>query len=75
MNANAISCIVCRDDVLYQKTKVVNNKLRRKAAEHNLHFIDNSNLRKIDLNGCGLHLNREGSNNLEKNFLRFINID
>ena len=73
VNEVAVSSIVFRDDDLYEKAKEVNNILQRKAAENYLHFIDNNNLKKRDLNGSGLHLNPEGSKILEKNILRFIN--
>ena len=73
VNEVAVSIIVFRDDDLYQKAKEINNILQRKAAENNLHFIDNNNLKKRDLNGSELHLNPEGSKTLEKNILRFIN--
>ena len=75
MKEVAISSNVCRDDDLYKKAKEIHNKLRRKAAEHNLHFVDTINLNKTDLNGSGLHLNPEGPNKLGKKFLRFIDRD
>ena len=73
VNEVAVSSIVFRDDDLYEKAKEVNNIPQRKAAEHYLHFIDNNNLKKRDLNGSGLQLNPEGSKILEKNILLFIN--
>ena len=73
INEVAISSIVIRDDDLYCKGKQVNNILQRKVAEYELCFIDNNNLKISDLNGSGLHLNPEGSKELEKNRLCFIN--
>ena len=74
VNEIAISSIVVRDDDLYSKGKAVNNILKRKAAEYDLCFIDNNNLKMSDLNGSGLHLNPEGSKKLEKKFVNYINL-
>ena len=40
--------------------------------QQSLDFIDNSNIKKSDLNSRGLHLQKRGSSKLAKNFLDYF---
>jgi hypothetical protein len=44
-----------------QNIKQVNKKLEDLSKNHNVSFIDNSNINNICLNGGKLHLNPKGS--------------
>ena len=56
-------------DITQQLTIVF---LENYCKQQNLGFIDNSNLKKSDLNFRGLHLQERGSSKLAKNFLDYF---
>ena len=56
----------------WRKGKKTNTHLENYCKQQNLDFIDNSNIKKSDLNSRGLHLQERGSNKLAKNFLDYF---
>ena len=70
-----VSSIAPRHDKLNQKGIKVNNLLLSLCLEHNIHLIDNSNIKTdFHLNNSGLHLNFKGTYVLGGNFVNAINI-
>ena len=55
-----------------KRQKKTNAHLENYCKQQNLAFIDNSNLKKSDLNSRGLHLQEGGSSKLSKNFLDYF---
>ena len=55
-----------------EKVKKTNPHLENYCKQQNLGFIDNSNLKKSDLNSRGLHLQERGSSKLARNSLDYI---
>ena len=55
------------------KVDKINDILRRNADKHKYSYIDNSNITREHLARDGLHLNREGTTLLAKNFLFYLN--
>lgn len=69
-----VSGIVPRGDNLNTKVVEVNEILKRKCDECNIGYIDNSNIDPREhLNKSRLHLNINGTNELEKNLQNMIN--
>ena len=68
------SSLICRNDLkdIDEKVKKTNAHLENYCKQQNLGFIDNSNLKKSDLNSRGLHLQERGSSKLAKNFLEYF---
>ena len=68
------SSLICRNDLkdIDEKVKKTNTHLENYCKQQNLGFIDNSNLKKSDLNSRGLHLQERGSSKLAKNFLDYF---
>ena len=68
------SSLICRNDLkdIDEKVKKTNAHLENYCKQQNLGFIDNSNLKKSDLNSRGLHLQERGSSKLAKNFLDYF---
>ena len=65
------SWLICRTDLKDIGEKV--KKLKKiYCKQQNLDFIDNSNLKKSDLNSRGLQLQERGSSKLAKNFLDYF---
>lgn len=67
-----ISSLVVRGDKFHDKATQVNEFLSKKCGERNMGFINNDNLTKSHLNRSRLHLNRKGSQLLERNFKEVI---
>ena len=65
------SSLICRNDLkdIDEKVKKTNTHLENYCKQQNLGFIDNSNLKRSDLNSRGLHLQERGSSKLAKNLL------
>ncbi|XP_028415956.1 uncharacterized protein LOC114539518 [Dendronephthya gigantea] len=69
----AISEIVKRQDpMLNTKIHETNKLLSNLCEESNWYFIDHSNINTRHLNGSGLHLNRQGTALLAKNYINFF---
>ena len=68
------SSLICRNDLkdIDEKVKKTNTHLENYCKQQNLDFIDNSNIKKSDLNSRGLHLQERGSSKLAKNFLDYF---
>ena len=70
-----VSCIAPRRDNLNQKAIKVNELLQSLCSDHNIHTIDNSNIKtNFHLNNSGLHLNYAGTYVLGGNIVNAINI-
>ena len=68
------SSLICQNDLkdIDEKVKKTNTHLENYCKQQNLGFIDNSNIKKSDLNSRGLHLQERGSSKLAKNFLDYF---
>ena len=68
------SSLICRNDLkdIDEKVKKTNTHLENYCKQQNLDFIDNSNIKKSDLNSRGLHLQERGSSELAKYFLDYF---
>ena len=55
-----------------EKVKKTNTQLENYCKQQNLDFIDNSNIKKSDLNSRGLHLQERSSSKLAKNLLVYF---
>ena len=66
--------LICQNDLkdITEKVKKTNTHLENYCKRKYLGFIDNSNLKKSDLNFRGLHLQERGSSKLAKNFLDYF---
>ena len=69
-----VSSLIGRNDLkdIDEKVKKTNTHLENYCKQKNLGFIDNSNLKKSDLNSRGLHLQERGSSKLAKNVLDYF---
>ena len=56
----------------WRKGKKTNTHLENYCKQQNLDLIDNSNIKKSDLNSRGLHLQERGSSELAKDFLDYF---
>lgn len=61
------------DKNLSVKVPKVNKILKTFASNRGWSYIDHTNIDQNSLNLSGLHLNQQGSTNLSKNFLTYIN--
>ena len=69
----SISGIVPRNDDLNNKASEVNKELSRMCKKEKLPFLEHSNINpRAHLNKSRIHLNRNGSEKLGKNFVDFI---
>ena len=68
------SSLICRNDLkdIDEKVKKTNTHLENYCKQQNLDFIDNSNIKKSDLNSRGLHLQECGSSKLAKHFVDYF---
>ena len=65
----SISVIVPRNNNFNNKALDVNDELSKMYREAKLDFITHKNINpKVDLNKSRLHLNRNGSDEIDKNF-------
>ena len=62
-----VSGLTARDDRFKNRIPKINDIVKRKCADRNIGFIDNSNIIAEHLNRSRLHLNRKGNNILSKN--------
>ena len=71
----SISSIIVRKDkaIVQNKIKNVNDILKRVSDQNNWTYIDNINIDHACLNRGGLHLNRNGSATLSRNFSNYLN--
>ena len=69
----SISGAVPRNDDLNNKASEVNKELSRTCKKEKLPFLEHSNINpRAHLNKSRIHLNRNGSEKLGKNFVDFI---
>ena len=69
-NSVIISALVPRGDQWHNKAMEVNKFLKQLCVSQDFYFIDNSNIEaEYHLNRSRIHLNREGTRILAKNFL------
>ena len=69
----SISGVVPRNDDLNNKASEVNKELSRMCKKEKLPFLEHSNINpRAHLNKSRIHLNRNGSEKLHKNFVDFI---
>ena len=69
----SISGVVRRNDNFNNKALDVNDELAKMCREAKLDFITHKNVNpRADLNKSRLHLNRNGSDKIGKNFVNFI---
>ena len=72
VNQMYVSSITCRPQ--YQdKVDAVNDLLQAYGTHHNYDYIDNSEISEFHLKRDGVHLNPQGVNVLEDNFLYYLN--
>ena len=64
--------LTARNDDYSDAVKVVNKRLKRFCQQNNLKLISHTNVSPKGLNKGGLHLNREGNELLQKNFVNFL---
>ena len=70
----AFSSIIIRKDRedLFERIKIINSHLLQYCNQHDVGFIDNSNIAESCLDISNVHLNRKGNSLLAKNFLNHI---
>ena len=61
------------DESLTRKVNLYNSLLAKLCIERNWKLISNNNINKSNLNSYGLHLNKNGTSILAKNFKNFLN--
>ena len=61
------------DESLTRKVNLYNSLLAKVCIERNWKLISNSNINKSHINSYGLHLNKNGTSILAKNFKHFLN--
>ena len=72
----SISGNVLRKNNFNNKAMKVNKKLSKMCVKEKLLFLNHSNINpKIQLNKRKLHLNRNGSEKIGKNFVNFIRVN
>ena len=67
-----ISSIIERKDHLNGKVESVNAILESMCNSNNFEFLDNQNIKNIDLNGSNVHLNKHGNEKLTNNIVEYI---
>lgn len=72
-----ISEVIIRNDdpSLNVKISELNKNLAQVCANNNWDFITHKNILPVHLNSYGLHLNKQGSSYLAKNFINFLKSD
>ena len=72
-----ISEVIIRNDdpSLNVKISELNKNLAQVCANNNWNFITHKNILPVHLNSYGLHLNKQGSSYLAKNFINFLKSD
>ena len=77
-NEVLISSLIKRGDGFNNKTFQVNKYLYEMVGEHELGFLDNSNISLEHLQGNGhwgaIHLNENGNDIIKQNFIGIINL-
>ena len=74
-NEVAVSSIVERGDKFNGKGIEVNSILKLKSTQFNIAFIEHKEIKQnLHLNGSALHLNPDGVNVLNRNFIQHINL-
>ena len=61
------------DESLTRKVNLYNSFLAKVCIERNWKLISNNNINKSHLNSYGLHLNKNGTSIIAKNFKHFLN--
>ena len=69
-----ISELTARNDDYCDAVKAVNKRLKQFCNQDNWKLISHVNISSKGLNKGGLHLNREGNELLQKNFVKFNEI-
>ena len=71
----AVSGLIHRADKpeFAKKVEQVNNLLAKACQQHDLDYIDHKNIQHKHLNSYGLHLNRSGTGEMAKNFIKYLN--
>ena len=66
--------MICRTDLedIDEKVRKTNTHLENYCKQQNLDLIDNSNIKKSDLNSTGLHLQERGSSKLAEKVLNYF---
>ena len=67
-----LSELIARNDDYSDAVKAVNKLLKQFCQQHNWKLISHANISSKGLNKGGLHLNREGNELLQKNFVNFL---
>ena len=67
-----ISELTARNDDYCDAVKAVNKRLKQFCNQNNWKLISHVNISSKGLNKGGLHLNREGNELLQKNFVNFM---
>ena len=71
--SSVICCTDVKDHRYHTDTiNTTNSHLENYCKSQNVGFIDNCNIKNLDLNSKGLHLHERGSSDLAKNLLDFI---
>lgn len=67
-----LSELTARNDDYSNAVKAVNKRLKQLCKQNNWKLISHTNITSNGLNKGGLHLNREGNELLQKNFVNFL---
>ena len=67
-----LSELTARNDDYSDAVKAVNKRLKQFCKQNNWKLISHANITSNGLNKGGLHLNREGNELLQKNFVNFL---
>ena len=67
-----LSELTARNDDYSDAVKAVNKRLKQFCQQNNWKLISHANINSKGLNKGGLHLNREGNELLQKNFVNFL---
>ena len=71
-----LSSVIHRDDQdLEDEINKLNEKLENLCKRKGMRFIDNSNIKSSSLNRSKLHLNKNGTALLTKNFAKIVHSD
>ena len=70
----SFSSVICHTDTkdITDTINTANSHLENYCKQQNVGFINNGNIKKLDLNSKALHLYERGSSELAKNLLNFI---
>ena len=67
-----LSELTARNDDYSDAVKAVNKRLKQLCKQNNWKLVSHTNITSNGLNKGGLHLNREGNELLQKNFVNFL---